>query len=710
MDSLFEVIESYFDGEEVPRDETGCLARVAKLMEGNRPLLLFLADAQGRVKAAAGLSPKVDSAVVRLLAAELFPCLASEETCIREKTLDGQACHAFAVRLNGDGEPGMLGGFSECSPEARQDLERFLPKVAICGEIAWVAVRSELNARTLRAQVGQLVSQQTTLKSAHSEAIGNALEEHEKCLLEEQNRLLMEKACLATEAANRAKSEFLANMSHEIRTPLNAILGFTELLIRGADEGDQAERQDYLQTIHRSGRHLLELINDILDLSKIEAGRLDVERIACSPYEVVANVMSVLRVRAKEKGLRFASEWPDGVPATIHTDPVRLRQLLINLAGNAIKFTDTGSVRIVARLKGPLSKPQMAFYVIDTGIGIAPDKLDRIFEPFVQADSSVTRRFGGTGLGLAISRRLAAAMGGDLTVQSELGKGSIFTATIDPGPLEGVEIAPSSPADAVNGNGTITQASQHKVSLAPARILLVEDGSTNRKLISLVLRRAGAEVMTAENGQTGVDLAVKASFDLILMDMQMPVLDGYSATEKLRKLGCTLPIIALTAHAMAGDEQKCRRAGCSGYLSKPVDSDRLLQTVAEHLARGATPATAEVPAAQQKPSAAKRPSLTSTLPTEDPDFREIVEEFVQRAHQQWEAMKRAWADRDLEEMARLAHWLKGAGGTAGFDAFTEPAKHLERLVKTRSLDDIPAALGAIAELVERIVDPAAQCH
>ena len=424
--------------------------------------------------------------------------------------------------------------------------------------------------------------------------------------------------------------------------------------------------------------------------------------------------MSVLRVRAKEKGLRFVAEWPDGVPATIRTDPVRLRQLLINLAGNAIKFTDSGSVRIVARVKPPLAKPLIAFYVMDTGIGIFPDKLDKIFEPFVQADSSVTRRFGGTGLGLAISRRLAAALGGELTVQSEPGKGSIFTATIDPGPLEGVEILESPRADAVNVNasGKVPPMPQQKISLAPARILLVEDGSTNRKLISLVLRRAGAEVMTTDNGQTGVEIAVKNTFDLILMDMQMPILDGYSATQKLRKLGCTLPIIALTAHAMAGDEQKCLRAGCSGYLSKPVDSDRLIQTVAEHLKLAAAAAHPSQPShpsptagnlpAGQKPPEPERSPLVSTLPTDDPDFREIAEEFVQRAHQQWDAMQRAWADRNLEEMAGLAHWLKGAGGTAGFDAFTEPASTPGTRTEGAKRDEIPAALDAIAGLVERI--------
>ncbi|MFZ5828467.1 MAG: ATP-binding protein, partial [Planctomycetota bacterium] len=505
----------------------------------------------------------------------------------------------------------------------------------------------------------------------------------------------------AAEAANQAKSMFLANMSHEIRTPLNAILGYAHLMLSGMAGDTRAERDECVQTIYRSGRHLLGLIDDVLDLSKIEAGQLHLELTRCSPQEILADVLSVVRVRAKERGLRLSCEWPDGVPETIVTDPARLRQLMVNLVGNAVKFTEAGSVQVIVRLRRDSHDPRIVLQVRDTGIGIPAEKLGAIFDPFMQADNTVTRRFGGTGLGLAICRRIVEAMGGTLGVSSDVGLGSTFTVALPTGPLEDVAILEGPRTDALSAPRRTDPRPPSETELEGRRVLLVEDGDTNRKLISLMLRRAGADVITAENGQVGFDLAIAGQFDVILMDMQMPVLDGYSATRKLRSFGVSAPVIALTAHAMPDDERKCREAGCTGYLSKPVDPDVLIAKVAAAAADELEGEAVDIALSTDLCDPGRTP-LRSALPMDDEDFREIVVEFAARLDEKVAAMKQAWSRQDLADLARLAHWVKGSGGTAGFRQFTEPARQLEHLARQARVEDIEPILAEVIELAGRI--------
>jgi len=414
-------------------------------------------------------------------------------------------------------------------------------------------------------------------------------------ILESTNKAL-EAANSAAEAAARAKSEFLANMSHEIRTPMTAILGFADIL---AENTADAALIEAVNTIKRNGKYLLSMIDDILDLSDIEAEKLHLEKKPCSFLGIVAEVASMMRVRAENHHLTFSTEYAPPLPETIKTDPRRLRQILINLVGNAIKFTESGEVHIATRLRKDKNRPRLLeFDVTDTGIGMTKEQVEGLFQPFSQVDTSTSRRFGGTGLGLTISKRLSEMLGGSIGVSSVPQQGTTFSVTIDPGPLDDVPML-DDPAEAAMKCKTLRQRGGDKpLPRLPYRILLVEDGLDNQRLIAFLLQKAGARVVLAENGQAALEKLVlpKSSknkteyprfdrYDLVLMDMQMPVMDGYEATRKLRALGYARPIIALTAHAMSHDRQRCLDAGCDDYLSKPVERYDLLEMIAHYASR-----------------------------------------------------------------------------------------------------------------------------
>lgn len=380
--------------------------------------------------------------------------------------------------------------------------------------------------------------------------------------------------------ANLAKTHFLANMSHEIRTPMSAILGFTELMQHPNQSEEQ--RAHCISTIHRNGKQLLSIIDEILDISKVETGNLSIENIEFNIISMLNEIKSLLFIQTESKGLEFTFTFKSKIPEIVSTDPTRLRQIIMNVVGNAIKFTEKGKIEVEIdwlASEADSKKGHIKIYVIDTGVGIEENHVSRLFQPFAQVDSSTTRRFGGTGLGLALSRKLAQALSGDVKlIKTKSGSGSTFEIAVE------VKIPQK-----VNWTNTLSQSTEsdklkkafqnEKEVLRDVNILLVDDAPDNQTVIGLFLGLAGAHVEYADNGEEGVEKALTGNYNVVLMDIQMPRVDGYEATRRLRAQGYKTPIIALTAHALKEERDRCLSIGCTDHFTKPIDRAKLISLV-----------------------------------------------------------------------------------------------------------------------------------
>jgi PAS domain S-box-containing protein len=514
------------------------------------------------------------------------------------------------------------------------------------------------------------------------------------------------------EAASRAKSQFLANMSHEIRTPMNGILGMTELLLATGITGPQRR---YAETAHNSGEKLLTIINDILDFSKIEAGKLELEDIDFDPGRAVRDVVELLSVPAKEKGLTLSFTMDEGVPRALNGDPTRLHQVLVNLVGNAIKFTEKGDVRIrVEPVSGANDPPLLRFEVEDQGIGIAPEQQARIFEPFSQADGSSTRRHGGTGLGLAISRQLVGMMGGDIGVTSARGSGATFWFTFPARLPAGRESRKSA--------GTIAGRRRGDQRLS-GRILLVEDNPVNQEVTEAMLANLGLDVTICGNGQEALDTLAIGRYDAVLMDCQMPRMDGYEATGILRRResegpgASRTPVIALTAHAMQGDRELCLAAGMDDYLAKPFSFAALAEVLAKWLASGGEPAPAPRALRTEKSGAAgdrrdpAPPALDSSVldglrgleRSGAPGLLDrVIRTYLEDARTRLAALGAAVDKGDAEEVRQVAHALKSASGNVGASILAEMFRNLEAMGRAGTTEGSRAALDAVVKEFDRV--------